>query len=220
MTTNAFSSAFTSPHSLNFTMNTNAVSGIYTLSQSINVTRAELSTLRAQYLHWTDEPADPAYYVALPAARDYGVPVAIRIQEAKAAYETIDAFKNLEEDWDGYGAAAISEQTRSNATQFIAILEASVGGLSIPEPTPTPSGTVSLEWQAEGCEAYIEIGNTRYSGFITTGHQQTILLEGRADSIDHNLVELIHNEITAHVMSSVPVTEIRTQNTRYDRLAA
>lgn len=96
-------------------------------------------------------------------------------QQPNAAEAVIAAIGNLECDWDGYGAIAISAGVCANAKRF---LLSSPPDLSSPEITPTSNGTMNLEWASNDAEAYLEIGETRYTGHIQVKAGDTIYLDG------------------------------------------
>jgi hypothetical protein len=151
----------------------------------------------------------------------YWMPTATRFEEAKSTRHSIDAFALLRENWDGYGASPISDQARENAHHFIDVIEAAPFGMSAPEVSPQPSGTISFEWEMPYAEVYLEIGNTLYSGFIKTEDEEPLFLQGYADSMDQQIVALIQNAIAGPSAYSVPtITEIRTAPQWHDLLAA
>ncbi len=47
------------------------------------------------------------------------------------------------ENWDGYGAARISDLTLQNTLLFIRLLP---DGIALPEIAPEPDGSISLDW--------------------------------------------------------------------------
>jgi hypothetical protein len=99
----------------------------------------------------------------------------LELEEATVARRLINEFKELKDNWDGYGASSISDQTRRNARQLIDIIEATPGSLPIPEISPVPSGTIAFEWEIDDTVVYLEIGNTRFSGYIRTDSPGTPL---------------------------------------------
>jgi hypothetical protein len=152
----------------------------------------------------------------------YSVPTATRLEELKSAKHLVDEIGDLEENWDGYHAAPISEQARLNAQNFLTAIAAAPFELPLPEISPKPTGTISYEWEAPDAEVYIEIGNTRYSGFIKTDEEQPSFLQGSADALDQEIVARIYSALAVpSPMSAPPVTEIRPQpQWWYERLAA
>jgi hypothetical protein len=154
----------------------------------------------------------------------YRVPTTTWLEELKTAKYSIDELALLQENWDGYGASAISRQACEHARYFLNEIEASPFEVPIPDISPKPTGTISFEWEAPHAEAYIEVGNTRYSGFIRVyGQKQPVLLQGDASSIDQNIVALIHNAMAVPppAASAPTIVEIRAQPQWSDeRLAA
>ena len=65
--------------------------------------------------------------------------------------EQILKFKNLEENWDSYGARTISQKEIDAA--ILALLDTS--GIP-PQVVPTIGGGVQLEWHEFGCDIEIE----------------------------------------------------------------
>jgi hypothetical protein len=138
-------------------------------------------------------------------------PAATRSEEAKSARNTIEELGDLQDDWDGYGAASISREVRDNALHFIKVIEAAPFGMQAPEISPTPTGTISFEWVTPHAKAFLEIGNTRYSGFVQTHQQEPAYLQGRTESMDQSVVAFIHNALSVPPKYSASVTEIRTK---------
>jgi hypothetical protein len=91
------------------------------------------------------------------------------------AESVIDAIGNLGRGWDGYGAVAISPIVCAHAKRF---LLSRPSNLSSPEITPTSNGTMNFEWASNDADAYLEIGQTRYTGHIQTKNGQIIYLDG------------------------------------------
>jgi hypothetical protein len=142
----------------------------------------------------------------------YCFPTATQLEETKSARQTIDAFRTLSENWDGYGAAAISPMACDNARYFIDLIEAAPFGLPVPELSPTPAGTISFEWEGSHAEAYLEIGNTRYSGFIKIDHEQEpAFLQGYVECMGQKIIRFIQTAIAEPLTTSAPaITEIQT----------
>jgi hypothetical protein len=145
---------------------------------------------------------------------------AMRYEEYRCLSQGIDSFGELLDNWDGYGASSISAQARNNALGFVRVIEAYPFAMPRPDILPKPTGTISFEWETAHAEAYIEIGNTRYSGFIKRGWQQPIFLQGQADAMDQQLVAVVQNSILPPPMHPAAITEIRTGKARYELLAA
>jgi hypothetical protein len=145
---------------------------------------------------------------------------AAKLEYCKAARHLIESFSGLENNWDGYGGLAISESARSVARNFIDIIAATPTNLPEPEVAPTSAGTISIEWETDRAEAYIEIGNTKFSGFVKTEGQEPLYLEGRLNELDQRAIALIQDAILPPVMSSEPISQIRFDEAVYAQLAA
>jgi len=196
----------------------NAVIGAsYKISQRSNSTLLYLGPVFAEW----SEIANNAITQFLILAEDitsYFVPIATRLEQAKSARISIQEFGKLTENWDGYGAATISQETRDNALRFIDMIAAAPGGVPAPEISPKPNGTISFEWDTSRGEAYLEIGNTQYSGFITTSEQSPALFEGNADSMDQQIVALVQKAVSATPAHPASITEIYTPTQKHEHL--
>lgn len=147
------------------------------------------------------------------------VPSASRIEEARNARERLHEFGSLADDWDGYGAAAISPETLKNSEWFLSLIEAAPGGLPIPDVSPTPSGTIAFAWEAPTASAYVEIGNTRFSGYITGKDGAPRFLEGLVVYLDQNVISELQCEISDAKYATPSITEISTRTLWNDSVA-
>jgi hypothetical protein len=183
-----------------------------------NSTRVDLTAI---FAGWSDiaSTALGQFFILAEEATSYFVPVATRIEQAKAARLAITELADLKENWDGYGAASISQQTGDNALRFANLIEAAPYGLPAPEICPKPNGTISFEWETPRVEAYLEIGNTRYSGFVTTDQQPPALFEGYAESMDQQIVAVVHAAISLTSAHPASITEIHTAAPKHEHLA-
>ena len=192
--------------------------GIYKRRQQSNSTRVDLTPIFAA---WSDiaNTALGQFFVLAEEVTSYFVPVATRIEQAKSARLAVTELADLKENWDGYGAAPISKQTRDNALRFVNLIEAAPSGLPAPEICPNPNGTISFEWETTRVEAYLEIGNTRYSGFVTTDQQPPALLEGYAEAMDQQIVAVVHAAMSLIVAHPASITEIHSTAPKHEHLA-
>jgi hypothetical protein len=143
------------------------------------------------------------------------------INACEAAKVVVSTFQSLGPDWDGYGAVPISETARSNATRVLDIIEAMPVSLPTPEISPNPNGTISMEWDTEDAEAYIEIGNTRFSGYIRSSDASPVYLQGDAARLDQSVLVLIQESLFASSSSrSAAISNIWIQGPERERLAA
>ena len=129
--------------------------GIYKRRPQSNSTRVDLTQIFAA---WSDitKTALQQFFVLAEEVTSIFVPVATRIEQAKLARLAIKELADLKENWDGYGAAPISEQTRDNALRFVNLIEAAPYGLPAPEICPNPNGTISFEWETHGLKPILK----------------------------------------------------------------
>ena len=131
--------------------------------------------------------ARPAYVIPYKQEPDYSFPPAAHHSlsiELANALESVEEFAAMPANWDGYGALEILEQTASNTKSA---LERLMVVAPAPDITPNPNGTISLEWETHEGFAHIEIGMTRYSGFVKPKVGDSHRFDGQADSITLDL---------------------------------
>jgi hypothetical protein len=156
----------------------------------------------------------------LPVIEIQLVPLtAQRIEDAKVARETINELSTLEDNWDGYGASRISGQACQHALHFVDIIEAAPAGVPLPDVSPTSSGTIAFDWEMQNSQAYLEIGNTRYSGYLRSDMRPPTFVQGQADLLSQQVATSVRKAITAPVVASRPVTEIHVQTWRQEIVA-
>ncbi|WP_154234291.1 hypothetical protein [Burkholderia pseudomallei] len=108
----------------------------------------------------------------------------IRVSLFEAWERCVDEIANLaslESDWDGYGACPIGDLAVAAALRACGLFYAS--NLPVPEVSPKSAGTIGLSWDFPDSEAYIEIGNTKYSGYLVIENFEPALFSGEADEI-------------------------------------
>lgn len=111
------------------------------------------------------------------------------------------SFVSLKEGWDGYGAASIKLATISNAVRLLEAFHLPTA-LGAPFVAPHPNGTITLEWDSPFGEAYLEIGQTRYSFYAKPTVGEAILLEGATDMARIDLLEDTITRIVFPIRSS------------------
>ena len=135
---------------------------------------------------------------------------AVRHERIQKLLSLVDEFGDLERNWDGYGAEPISPNACKAARRFIWVLAQLSADLPAPDLVPKSSGTVGFEWDIGPAEAYLEIGNTRFSGYVKAEGQEPILIEGPGDELDERVVGLIQNALfpPATVSSTINFIEV------------
>lgn len=104
--------------------------------------------------------------------------------ELPVAEAKIDEIALMPDNWDGYGAVRIGQETKRNAKNALNTLHTVT---PIPDITPNPNGTISLEWESPEGFGHLEIGRTKFSFYIKPRLGSTILVDGDADKIDANI---------------------------------
>jgi hypothetical protein len=119
--------------------------------------------------------------------------------------EEIESFRNLGEGWLGPDSRKIPEETSDKVTNVAQTLE-NVEGLPDPELTPTQNGTISLEWESNRGEAYVEFGKTRISGFLRIEDAPTLYfrdVESIPASFYSEVRDLLYPSAQAHSITTI-----------------
>lgn len=118
----------------------------------------------------------------------------------------VHELSKLESNWDGYSALPISQKVIEHVSRLINAIKL-YPQLPDPEVSPKSNGTISVEWITRNGEAYIEIGNTRYSGYIkATDYKRPYFLEGNSDTIGAYTIFSIYSCLFS---TSQPITPIK-----------
>lgn len=78
-------------------------------------------------------------------------------------YRELREIAQLEDNWDGYGAAGVSQRVHLNARK---IVQPAVDHGLVPDVSPTTAGTVEFDWQVGSIQVSIEVGSRDYSVII------------------------------------------------------
>lgn len=132
----------------------------------------------------------------------------------------IGNFASLSQNWDGYGGLPVSERVVSNAQCAVDTIEWLPFLFPIPEAYPNSNGTIAFEWNTDDGEAYLEIGNTRYSGYVQSAATDPIYFQGTADRIDWNVFTQINSSLFPALDYSTTISEIWLPEPEYELLAA
>lgn len=146
-------------------------------------------------------------YQALVLEKKQIFPNAVASKEQERLYlkKRVYELANLEDNWDGYGAIAIS---RKIIDYVLGIID--MEGSFSPEISPQSNGTISLEWVANYGEAYLEIGNLYYSGYISLHSiKKPFTLEGQSNSINQTTIHTIFHYLLSSNASSPTITSIK-----------
>lgn len=146
---------------------------------------------------------DQSYQLYWPLAKR-PTPIAA---EALAGEQLLDEIAALPNNWDGYGAPAMTKETCATA-------KAAVSGLlrhvPLPEITPNSNDTISLEWDAARGVAHLEIGANQYSFFLKGHGGLPVYLHGSIQELSPDgLGRLIHQRLFAIAVKSLLITDFR-----------
>lgn len=127
--------------------------------------------------------------------------------EAVAGDRLLDEIATLPNNWDGYGAPAMTKETCATA-------KAAVSGLlrhvPLPEITPNSNDTISFEWDAARGVANLEIGADQYSFFLKERGGQPVYLRGSIRELSPDgLGRLIQQRLFAIAVKSLLITDFR-----------
>ena len=93
----------------------------------------------------------------------------------------------IDDNWDGYGAKAITTQTLNKAMVFFSRLPDT---LPKPEITPEPDGEIALEWYGNGGHVFsVSVNKNKqlsYSGLFSDGSK--VHGEENIDSFDKEII--------------------------------
>ena len=128
----------------------------------------------------------------------------------------IKEFSSLENNWDGYGSIAIDTSVTNNAIRIIDILQANKWIKYVPDVSPVASGTISLSWEYNDIEAYLEIGKTRYSGYIQNDNYDPTMIEGKLDSFEATLFCDFIDNLNSALSITEPISKVKIQNFSLD----
>lgn len=109
----------------------------------------------------------PSFSEIAEIAVEYSTATYSDILNKEDILTSIEEFKNLENNWDGYGAIPLSLDSAKNAKEFISSLSDELFE-NFYDGYPNTHGTISFEWKNnDGGEFFIEIGNKMLSYYFT-----------------------------------------------------
>lgn len=85
----------------------------------------------------------------------------------KEAFDKLEEIKRLENNWDDEDALAINEACYLNVKAFLIKANTLDYYIPVSNISPNNNGTISIEWEKNNSDIYIEIGDTEYL-FIRT----------------------------------------------------
>jgi hypothetical protein len=82
--------------------------------------------------------------------------------------------QELRSGWHGPRSVAISKEVADRTRQLVT--RAASAGLPVPEVTPNPHGTITLEWESQNTSLSLEVGRSKTSGYLRTDGNDPILI--------------------------------------------
>lgn len=159
-------------------------------------------TLIAQY---NEKPIQPVQFYS----KDYQKYPGALLAELPIAEAKVDEIELMAENWDGYGAIQIAHETAKNVKAALSRL---CNLVPIPDITPNPNGTISLEWESTKGFAHLEIGRTAYSFYIKPRSGQPVLADGYADQIGSDIGNWLADMLFPVKSGTETITTIRFTN--------
>jgi hypothetical protein len=114
-------------------------------------------------------------------------------------WRQLEEISNLGVDWDGYGALPLEKQSVLNTRK---ILEMMPKEFPVPDLTPNPNGTISLDWEISNIVISVEIGNSKFSAFLNDGLNGTTTHCGSFDST--NVFDLLVSMLSKYFQLDRP----------------
>ena len=108
--------------------------------------------------------------------------------------QELEKIKNLEEDWDNYGADPINKRVITNAEFLINNLEIKPVNIS-----PTPWGTIQMYWRSKNTDITIEVLEPERDGrefisyleifiIVTNNEQETNIISKQFKLSNYNII--------------------------------
>jgi hypothetical protein len=87
--------------------------------------------------------------------------------------------RELRTGWHGPRSIEISEEVVERTYKLAS--RAALAGLPVPEVTPNPHGTITLEWEAPSASLSLEVGRSKAAGYLRTEGNDPILIPNAND---------------------------------------
>jgi hypothetical protein len=128
------------------------------------------------------------------------------LYEYPVALDAIEQAAMSQPNWDGFGALPINTETKNNAINAINSIMAVAPA---PEINPNPNGTLSFQWGTPEGTAHMEIGQTRYSFYVSPRVGEAILFEGDVGSVHRLHGGLVASLLFPPTNSAPTMTPVR-----------
>jgi len=152
-----------------------------------------------QFNGYAPAPVQPAWTVRVSQCFPQ------RFAEFAAAREAVEGMAFAEENWDGYGASAISFQTKANAKVALIQLEQCAPA---PQVSANSNGTFSFEWETDQGAAHLEIGRTKYSFYVKPLAGAPYFAQGHVNQMDGTIGLRVEEGISPKAIPSFSNIEL------------
>lgn len=119
-----------------------------------------------------------------------------RPSDLAGTFSLVHNLDRLAADWNGYGASPISRMAQLNALTFLVRLVSFGHAVPDPDVYPQDSGTVGFSWDTPDGNAFIEFGETRYSGYITRQGRDDLYFDGDASNTGSGFALALHDSLS------------------------
>ena len=137
----------------------------------------------------------------LPVSERPFVPYPLRVLVASTSrsydylIDLISEVVSLGSGWNGYDAVPISDSVAQNSAYLISELASLQFRLPAPAVSPEAMGTISMTWESQFGHAYLEVGESRYSGYIDPLAGEPIYSEGDARKSKFEFLSTIYERL-------------------------
>ena len=121
----------------------------------------------------------------------------------------VTEFASWTSGWDGEDAKQISREAVARTQSALQTLS---WQLPVPEVTPNSNGTLSLEWETPFGIANLEIGRTRYAGYVSSAGYPTQYFEEANQDVSVTVGAVLSALLFGARRPSKPITTIEARN--------
>lgn len=132
--------------------------------------------------------------------------------------QQLSQLEALPHGWDGDDAEQIAEGAVRGGKSFVMAFTGPASAI-----IPSASGTVVLEWDSPLGEAVLEIGQTRFSFYISPNHGNPIFRKGSTDALSlsaPDMADLIEGQLFPSIRGSSAMSKPTYGQNQDERIAA
>jgi hypothetical protein len=161
----------------------------------------------------TNTPFDTATTLTLGGACPgyYHQCLAYSAAELEHAIQQVKELQGLPQGWDGEDGIQISAEAAGRTTRALFALACQV---PVPEVIPNSNGTLTLEWSTRSGRANIEIGKTRFSGYVEAIGGPTGYFNGTNQDVGAFVGSVLHALLYQASDQSEPISNVGVVDAR------